>query len=743
MSYRYAGAAFAFSGLISGCSTLTESIEQRISVSEKCRLATSLAPASLNTTGPLASIQLGNIGVCGINAEHLLPMCSIDQIVSSYGLLDPPGNASLEADKANSNEEKRLADVATNVTAMKNTIRALREAMDALATEVATIDIYFQSIALTMNTGQLSARVDALKGIERKAGDLQKKLASVRREKNNLRIRIDRLGTDIDALARVELVAWDANLHTHLKRLEQALSGDYMLIIREGVKDQVLTHVARRTLDMLHASLKAPDAVFRRLDDKAYGAVSIGYLAFGPKLQGAVSQAYTNIVDANQVRQDQALKSTGNRDQAKWTIPLKMELRRAACENLLQGTQFSMLTELLDTTIIMQVEHDLPVKVPAEAAPAVAFQPSITPSLQAGIFRFVAMPAAVEIAPFQGADVMSDEVLDTVRTSRSPREVTPAGVHMTHVWTARQQLLIESISARMRAAPAGSPGTLLASRQFDAVEETAVQRLADAATAKTIDDAVRLAPGMLGNGAADVSRQLSNTVNVVTAATAVSSAAVTLKVNLSVSNVNTFNPTNYNNIAPVINLPAPTPTAPLPTSVAPALCVAGDFARAGVLCTRDGNAFVISFAEAVFRDDSCAPSDLEPALTAIGRGIAEYRAHYSVEFMAKIEGFASLPKTRLASCSKVTRAPDTACRYVNHLRDRVTVAGCDQWPSDLNLALSAARAGNAAQVLESASRGAVTVDRLVANGTRTAALRGGPHAADRTVVIRLEPRPPH
>jgi hypothetical protein len=753
MAYRYSVAVIVVPAVLSGCATLTDSIEQRIAVSEQCRLATSLPPARLDASGALASIQLGNIGVCSINKEHLLPMCALDQIGAKFLPASHPSGNAMESGHASTQEKKRAEPetsrdktAAANMAVFVGALEALRQSMHDLARETWTIDPYFQQVASTMRTGDLSARAAALANIERKAEVLQKKLAKVRHDKKELRLRISGIAAELDALTRVELLAWDANLDVHLKRIQQAISGDYMLIIQEGIKDQVLTHVARRTLDMLHASLKAPDAVLQKLDDKAYGAVSIGYLAFGPNLQGAVKNAYENIVRANKLRQDQAAKSDAKEAAAlDLTNSLAMELRRAACDNLLQGTQFSMLTELLDTSIIMYVEKKHPVKIEVEKAPPVAFWPSGTqtlassPSAQSGIFLRTSLPAAIAAMPFQEAEPLaSGAVVDTAPPpyppiSPTPPEVTPAGVHMTHTWTARQQLLVEAISAKVNAAPLDGTAATLAFQHIDAVDESAVQRLADAATATTVDDAVRLSPGLLGSGATGASPQLKNAVNVITAASAVSSAAVTLKVNLSVSNVNTFNPTNYNNIAPVINLPVP----PLP---APVLCVAGGLASADTLCTRDGDGFVISFTGRGFRDDSCAPGDLEPALTAVGLAVADYRARYGVEYTAKIEGYASLPNTRLANCPQLARAPAKACHYVNHLRTDITVVDCDRWRGDMNLALSAARAGNAARVLESAGQGAVTVNRLVANGTRTAARRGGPPSSDRTVIIRLQPR---
>jgi len=253
---------------------------------------------------------------------------------------------------------------------------------------------------------------------------------------------------------------------------------------------------------------------------------------------------------------------------------------------------------------------------------------------------------------------------------------------------------------------------------------------------KVIDDAARLEPEMLQSSPRSTNARLKNSVNIVTAASVVNQVAVSLKVNLGFSNVNTFNPTNYNNVIPVINL-----SVPSAANASPALCTAVDFGADGAACTRDGDAYVISFDRPSFQSDSCIAADLEPVLSQIGKRIADYRARYGIGYDATIQGFASLPTPKFAKCPEA-RPPKPACDYVNQLRRQIVVKGCDL-PADQNVALSAARAVRAAAALERAGNGAVVVGDLAAKGTETARLRraGATPASDQTVVIRLTPTP--
>lgn len=773
-------------GQLSGCaSTLSKSIEQRMAISEQCRLATSVLPEAFQIPETLVSIQLGNVGKCSLSpTESLLPMCSIDQIVNKYNLVRVPADFSSDL---SANREQRK----TSWEGFRTAVEALRTDFGTLATSIDKIDKRIKehydkrrsedaqkaqpaaaaggtaktqdgkSKAIAQQNSRYKAETAWLKAIADESQSVQTHLKDVRARQYQLKRAVDALAAELEPAARIELEAWDMNLRIHLSRLEEHLSGSQALAVREGIKDLVLTHVARRTLEMLHNSLKTADAVIRQLDDKAYGAVSIGYLAFGPDLQDAVNSAFKNLKSTLAVREKQQDENTLASPPAApdgrtglttaphattpsgasrpdvhplLTKPVLRELRRAACDNLVQGTRFSMLTELIDTMIILQVEQEDAILKQFDSPDTV--KADRFPEDRTHTIGSASAPA--ELAPLTAS---SSETRYTAAETIPPTvplpTVTPAGVHMANTWAARQQLLIQAVAARRQGGSA--PDQPLAG--VDLVDENTVQHLADVATAKVIDDAVRLSPALLKLDKDGVSKHISSNVSVVTAATAVSQASVTLKLNLSVSNVNNFTPTNYNNVTPVINLAVPAPASGPgtgPSAAAPSLCADPSLARAGADCTRTADGYVITFARS-FRGDSCLASELEPALTALGRGLAAYRARHGLEHMATVEGYASVLPATLAGCKAAAIAPESACTYSNKLRKDYTMAGCEGPSADRNVVLSAARAKHAARVLETAARGALVVDTLLAKGTQTAQA-DGPAARDQTILVRLFPR---
>lgn len=803
MSLKRLCMIFAPVALLSGCASgLSKSIEQRLAISEQCRLATSVLPDKFEIPDALLSVQLGNVGKCSLHpSQTLLPMCSIEQIVDKYDLTHVPDDALPGLGTSREVRRDRRA-------ALVSAVAALREELDSLATTIRGID---QAIKLRneelrkANAGATARAASAtdktapaappryhadtawLQAMHAKSGDVDTRLRQVRKKQHQVKLAVQALAMELEPAARIELEAWDANLRIHLTRFEEALSGSQALAVREGVKDLVLTHVARRTLEMLHNSLKTADAVLRELDEKAYGAVSMGYLVLGPDLQKAVNAAFENIKAAAKARETQRRQDQERADQEAHlraglssaappqapapvhdpaadvllSKPVLRELRRAACENLVQGTQFSMLTELIDTMIILQIEKEDAILTQVDA-PKAENRPKTERFPEDRTHTIGRANEPEEFSPFTA--YASDTFLAAAETDEQNRTgttsahlvtpagahmaniwaarqhlVTPAGVHMANAWAARQQLLTQAITARAQGG-AGSDSAGQAFSGVDLVDETTVQRLADVATAKAIDDAVRLSPAIVNMRGTQVSGQISSNVSVVTAATAVSQASVTLKLNLSVSNVNNFTPTNYNNVTPVINLAVPPSAgaASNPSASLPSLCADPGLARAGADCTRTADGYVISFAQRSFRSDSCLASDLEPALTALGRGLAAYRARHGVEHKATIEGHASVRPAALAGCKAAAASPELACKYANKLRDTVTVSDCDPAAADRNVVLSAARATHAARVLETAARGALVVQKLAARGTQSAQPGGAP-ALDQTILIHLSP----
>jgi len=616
--------------------------------------------------------------------------------------------------------------IRSNLDAFDQAVSNLSDEMKSLAAGVSKVDGDYQALLKNVKLGDFAHRTAAMEAINYKARFLKDAVQNVRRAHQALRQAAMNLSMQLSQQAAIELAAWDSNLQIQLAQLEQLLSGDFSLVFNAGVRDEVLTHVARRSLELLHGALKPADAVINRLDDKAYGALSVSYLAFGPSLQDAVDKAYAQVT---QVYTARLLKGTGNTS----IDPFLGELKRAACDNLTQGTQFSMLSELVDTMLILKVPPgpDNVKSTPSESyVQDAAHNAAIVPkpsgpaqSLSLAKARFILQSAAdVAAAP----------------PPRSPGpDVTPLSVYAANQWMARQQLLTKKITDAVTAPRTDGSPKPTPFQTIETVDEGLVKQIADAATAKAIDDATRLNPAMLDQKPAEISPQIQNSVNVVTAATAVSQAAAVLKLNLSISNVNTFSPTNTNTVAPVINV---SPAAGTPSAAA-SPCTAIDFESIGVSCFDHGGDMVLAFSSRHFRSDSCMPDDLAPALSAVGNMLKGYRARSGIGYHAAVDGYASLPTARLAHCPRTAIDPTRACSYVNALRQPVSIMGCEGKHTNRNLDLSARRARAAASALEDAAGGAVIVDRLQAFGTETAGKRetGAPAAIDQAVMIRLTP----
>ena len=737
MGVRKTLAVLAMGALLSGCANLKNSIHQRVEISEECRAVTATPPVRWSEIGQIANFQMGNVGTCDIRDNgSVLAVCSLNQIRTRYNL-KPPQQASSVLQSKLEGLDGRVANLKGELNALSILAGGLdgdyKAAMDKLRRPQTRTTTGGSQAQPATAQGNYADVTDELKKTDEKHRNIADQIDKVRSSLEALRTAMKALNEDLPNQARIELAAWDSNLRVQLTQLEQMASGDYSLILRAGLKDQVLTHVGRRSLELLHGALKPADAVLARLDEKAYGTVSVGYLVFGPNIQSAVNDAFEKVKESYRAR---LVASGESPAQDSGLEPFMKELRRAACDNLVQGTQFSMLSELVDTMLILQVSKHYPVLEKNAASASVLDFLAIGEKVGMLASRtaplswtaddgFIAMDAALSMDG------------DAVATPATPlpaaiRAVTPFAVYATNEWTARQQLLVQKLTAKYGADTTKDKDKTPDFPEIDVVEETSVRQLAEATTAKTVDDATRLDPGMLKKDALTTA-YLKNQVNVVTAASAVNQVAISMQVNLSVSNTNTFTPTNTNHNAPVINVSVPTAA-----SEPPDLCAS---IGADIACTNDSGGYLISFDPRSFKSDSCSATDMEPALSRLGQHLAAYRARHGVGYDALVQGYASLPKTQLAGCS-AARQRNTACHYVNQLGNQIVIEACKN-EVDLNRVLSAARAGRAARVLERAGKGSVVVTALTAEGTSIALKRGidALPASDQTIMIRLTRRP--
>lgn len=689
---------------VSGCAGMRESIQQRIEISEQCRIATAIKPTSVGDNLHIASIFLGNVGYCDVGGkETLLPICSFNQIKKSYVAPTLGGRADFDSLKG---IEEAAEELRISLVRLQALLAEANKTYHLAVKEFGTANFKGRSRALDLESQTLVA--------------IANELAVTRTKLAVLREKIAKLNAVLDQQARIELAAWESNLRAHLAQFEQLLAGDYNVVWRAGLRDQVLTHVARRSLEFLHGSLKPADTILNKLDDKAYGALSIGYLAFGNQLQESVKVAYSNVRETFGKRIGLEKVSAKNKEDI---APFFVELRRAACDNLLESTQFSMLTELVDTMLITEItsEFKLPDQLVDEGQKSTA----------------KTAPQPVNAATQQSSNMTVGET-GSGSTVAPPVPPSPLAVYATNQWAARQQLLTKKIAARLSG---NEEAGVKAFPAMESVDESAVRRLADAATAKSVDDATYVFPSLLTNDAFNpntFSAAMSSGVKMSTATAAVNLASLVLTTNVTVSNNNEFNPTNYNNIAPVINIP------PMANSKAiGSLCSLWDHDSVGASCTAEGQDYVITFPKRSYREDDCMRGDIAQTLDAVGRHLALYRERTGMSFRATIGGYASQKPARLAFCAPASKPDANSCRYANLLHEPIDVRGCQdkRTDDDRNWLLSAARAKDAALRIERAASGAVIVRDLIANGAGRAGLRGElpSQEHDQTVVIHLQP----
>ena len=706
-------------GLLSGCAAqMSKSIGQRVEVSEQCRQVQE-DPLPNAVPSNILAAHLGNFGDCDVwlnqSKKHyeFLPLCAFAQIQTKYDYEFSTGEAAMLR-KA---ELDKFEKVVTQLNELRDLVNQKKDALE--------------NSLQSPEQKRLVAVANAVNQIDQAA--IRQKLAELRTSINLLRQTLYKDRQLFSQQMAIELAAWDTNFRATLDQFDRLLSGDYRLVISDTLRNQVIVHVARRGLDMLHSALRPADAIINKLDQQGYGVISVSYMAFGPDIQNSVNKAKLKIEGIYQER----LKKTGS-DNPKYLQQFMREMRRAACSNLQQGTQFSMLTEIVDTLFITDIKDD----------------PANKTIIEDKLVEYDAT------GPAHGAH----ELFGSFSTSyaamvdgQKPPPAPPVALHVSlaNEWAARQMLLVEKMETRVKA------GTRVPEKDRDGkipppeiifptleqVDEASVTRIADAASAKVIDDAARSAPALLvsqtGMAGNDLQVAIANNINVSAAAYAVSQASATLNANFNINNSNTFNPTNT--VAPVINV-APYPAGggsgggtAATLDAGASFCASGYFAAHNTACVRDGLDYVVTFAPSkFFASNACSSQTIDTELKLLAAAAVHHAESTGGRFNVSITGFASPPVSAASNCGARV-AP--RCTYVNQIRDAVKIDGCAAAGAkdSGNRMLSAARAAAAAKTLEDAAPGLILVKALSAQGADSAyGVANENLDIDRTVVVRLQ-----
>lgn len=717
-------------GLLSGCAAqMSKSIEQRVDVSEQCRqVQEDQLPSTDTNPHNILSAHLGNFGSCDVawldteNKKYeFLPLCSFAQIQSKYDYEFSTAPAKPHKDKILTSYKKVVAALAK-----------LKITLDSSQDKI-------QTSLKTKKEKRLLVTTEAINGIDLPA--IRGNLAELRKALNELRLELKAGSEAISQQAATEFSAWDTNFRAMLDQFDRLLSGDYRIVVSDTLRNQVMVHSARRSLELLHSALRPADAIINKLDQQGYGVISVGYMAFGPNIQDAVDDAKLKIEGIYAARLERANQNSKIKvSTQEYMQQFMWEMRRAACANLQQGTQFSMLTEIVDTLLIRKIpDQDKNKTIIRKKLQAYAPTPRGTRELTGSFVE--AYPLMVEAAdPANSAS--------GGKAGQTDQQASVAlHVSLANEWAARQMLLVEKMDARVKASARperDKEGRELPQKiifpPLEQVDEAVVTQIADTASARVIDDATRSAPELLINQTTDKGDNLrlaiANNINVSAAAYAVSQASATINASFNVSN--TFNPTNT--VAPIINV-APYPATGPGTSpeVPESFCASSYFSNKEAACMRDGGSYVVTFSTSrYFESEACSSKSIEAELIDLAKAASEFANKNGTRFSAAITGYASPLAATPKNCG-YQLAP--RCTYVNQIRSAIKIEGCRPAPGkdDGNRMLSAARADFAARTLEQAARGTILVKALSAQGADSA--YGAAHEnldLDRTVVVRLQ-----
>lgn len=542
--------------------------------------------------------------------------------------------------------------------------------------------------------------------------DLLRHLPRIYETLTKLRHELALVANALTADAAAELAAWDANVRAQLAGFERALAGDARTLVTDASRNELLRYAARRSLDMLHRALRPADAALNKADEKVYGAVSLSYVSFGGSIQESVGTLYEDTVEKFTAR----LRETSP-DAEALTNDFRKALQRAACENISSGTEYTILTELVDTMFAMKATKSIRADRSESSAATVTGAPLRYAALATVPFQFASLNYA------RGGGGGGGTAPDDPFTPIS-RASTPVQVYVTHEWAARRHILLEQIRA------GGKPVDHEGKRAFPepvTADETLVTRLAESAAALAIDDQLRASPQMLVTGTGLGGISLSGAIQSVNQVNAVLSNIV------NVSNVNTFAPNN--NVAPVVNV-----YQKGQESVAN-LCADGRLPAHLASCSSHGTGYTLRL-KAYYDTGSCETGNVQRALSELGGAVRDFALATRQTFHAHISGYTSLRRAGRAPCNAAPDRHGTRCVYFNLAREPVDIGQCT--PSakpDANTLLSARRAGHAARALEAVADGSVLVTSLAAKGAEGARLRDGDDDVDedRTVVIRLWP----
>lgn len=688
--------------LANGCAN---TITQRVSLSETCQTALDQTAAvpTWEVTETILKARLGETTTCSRDGSKLLMDCAYEDMNRRLAL------------------SKRIKGLNDPYTEFQKTVAELRgvlneELKSSRATMKETSSICNNpktrrqcAFVIAGNTATLQTKLDL-------------KIAAVYQALIKLSEQMKREGDTLPTDIARELVIWEANVKAQLAGFERALSGDIRVLVVDTGRNELMRYSARRSLDLLHRALRPADAALSKADEKAYGAISFAHVWLGGNMQQAVNDGYDNTLERFKAR----IAETSV-DKAAAVESFQLALQRAACENVSGETEYTILTELVDTMFAMRVTKKLgPAKVNEDKDKDNS--PSVSVQGGSGVTAGQTMSGGMEVAN-GSAEATSGTSKPHSGDADPTVEISPVVLqtYVLHEWAARQMLLERQLASTpervnendKRILPAVTP-----------VDEGLVSQLAESAAAVSIDDQLRADPGLLASGPA---RGVSG-ASLTAALQSVQQVTTVLSTTVNVKNENTFAPSN--NVAPVVNV---YPHDPKPNAN---LCAEGGLHPGIATCMRDGNGYLLRL-KTFYDSGTCDNAAVQESMAGLGASVRRHAVTTGQTYYAHVSGYASQRPTDRLQCGIAQKRAEDRCAYWNLAREKVQIGNCSATARvrDVNGLLSAGRATHAAQALEEAADGGLLIKSLAAHGTDGARVHAGNDDvdADRSVVIRLWP----
>lgn len=524
--------------------------------------------------------------------------------------------------------------------------------------------------------------------------------------------------------AAADLRLWAITSQNSLQKLLSAetLRDDFIVNLAQN---HAMTFVAERSYRQLKKTIASADKRIERLDEKAYGALTVGNWFFTPKLQQAI---------ADSLPPQLAIADTHDGSFKASTV-FRHELARAACVNVNSSSETGMLQALLDGAFIeaedMRIQSNI-------------YPLHLAPHAQGRNGMAICRESAVQALP-----VVENQVTAPPEMCRVVPDVH--NIYSAYEWQARRQLIDNRLNAAGRNTTQ-TPGTSKPEAEAPTPvlpREEDVRKLAKDAASRNISRVylTQLAQNGLDKtesfrfpveywqmGQADIRQNIQSAW-----------AEQSMVINSQISNDNR----NANTI--IVN---PPPASPTPAT--PDLCPA--IRSLGLMCTPLGGSWRITpQLDERFATFEASDNKLETRLIKAGTIAATFAAQNNQTLHAQIDGYASNKSADPLCTNRGGKLNTNAytlhysnngrisrIEYLHGTPSATPIAfsiDCSNKASQQgNLLLSAARAMWAAHLLERTAQGAIVIDSIRPYGNQLANSSIVDHAADRTVAITLEMR---